>query len=254
MRTSPALLCAAALSLAACGGGARKGGVAGQADLLAEDDVVATPATTGGLPPAPAAPGAAPVITPGEATQTRCLGFTREGAAWVVLEERLPGQKGPTRVIRTVVATDGQSDLPVVELGRLSPEEESGDEMFGDELEQRIAENLDPINAAITERGLVACQSGVDLEMGAGGFRREVREMIAWPQGKPIKVTFREGSVFAAPADGAAKKLADAPEEEGAEYKLTDLWFTTATPGAVAVISDASSEQARRMVVYIPSM
>ncbi|MCB9543764.1 MAG: hypothetical protein R3F65_28610 [bacterium] len=251
MRTSPALLCAAALTLAACGGN-RSAGVAGQADLLAEDDVVATPATTGGLPAAPGAPGPARAITPAEATQTRCLGFTPEGAAWLVVEERLPGEKGATRVVRTVAA--GGSDLPAVELGRLAPDEESGDAMFGDELESRIAENLDPINAAITERALVACQAGVDLEMGAGGFRREVREMIAWPQGKPIKVTFREGSVYAAPADGAAKKLADAPDEEGAEYKLTDLWFSTATPGAVAVISDASSEQAKRVVVYIPPM
>lgn len=253
MRKSPALICAAALALAACGGN-RSAGVAGQADLLAEDDIVATPATTGGLPAAPGAPGAARAITPAEATQTRCLGFTPDGVAWLVVEERLPGEKGATRVVRTVAASTGESDLPAVELGRLEPDEESSEEVFGDELESRIAENLDPINAAITERGLVACQAGVDLEMGAGGFRREAREMLAWPQGKPIKVTFREGSVFAAPADGAAQKLADAPAEEGAEYKLTDLWFTTATPGAVAVISDASSEQAKRMVVYIPSM
>lgn len=253
---SLALLCAvaAALALAACGGGNRSGGVAGQADLLAEDDVVATAAATGGLPAAPGVPGAARPVTPSEATQTRCLGFTPEGAALLVLEERLPDEKGPTRLVRTVAAFSGETDLPQVELARLAADEEDDDEMFGDEFEQRVAENLDPINAAITERALVACQAGVDLEMGAGGFRREVREMIAWPQGKAVKVTFREGSVFAAPADGAAQKLADAPAEEGAEYKLTDLWFTTATPGAVAVISDASSEQARRVVVYIPAM
>lgn len=245
-------LLAAALALIACGG-RKSGAVAGQADLLAEDDIVDTPATTGGLPQAPGMPGPAETVSPAQASSTRCLGFTPDGAAYLTIEERIPGETGPTRVVRTMVAFDGEVDLPVIELGTMSPEDAGDDAMFGDVLEARIEEKLDPVNAAITEKGLIACQEGVDLEMGAGGFRRKTREMIAWPGGEALKITFRDGSVYAGPAGGAAKKLADAPVSEDAQYKLSDVFFTTKTPGAVAIITDASSEQARRTVVYIPT-
>lgn len=242
------------MGLAACGG-KQSGAVAGQADLLAEDDVVATPVQKGGLPAAPGAPKAALPVTAAELTETRCLGFMPDGkGVFIALEERLPSEKGPVRVVRTVAAAPGaKHGLPQIELGRMSPEDESEDEMFGDGLELDISEHLDAVNRVIEGQKLLACQKGVDLEMGAGGFRRKVREMAAYPAGKPFKVSFRDGAVFAGPAEGAARQFAQAPEEEGAEYKLTDVWFTTKTPGIVAVISDASSEQARRVVVYIPA-
>ncbi len=248
------LAAAGMLALAACGG-KQSGAVAGQADLLAEDDVVETPAQTGGLPPAPGAPKPAASVTAGELTETRCLGFMPDGGAvFVNLEEREAGEKGPTRVVRTMtVGPAADHGLPIEEIGRMAPDEEAEDEMFGDGLELEIGEHLEAINGAIAAKQLLACQSGADLEMGAGGFRRKVREVIAFPAGKPFKVTFRDGAVFAGPANGAAKQFAEAPSYEGAQFKLTDVWFTTKTPGLVAVISDASSEQAKRVVVHIPT-
>lgn len=248
------LAAAGVLALAACGG-KQSGAVAGQADLLAEDDVVETPAQTGGLPAAPGDPKPAASVTAGELTETRCLGVLPDGGAvFVNLEEREPGEKGPTRVVRTMaVGPNADHGLPIKEIGRMAPDEEAEDEMFGDGLELEIGEHLEAINGAIAEKQLLACQSGVDLEMGAGGFRRKVREVIAFPAGKAYKITFREGAVFAGPANGAAKQFAEAPSYEGAQFKLTDVWFTTKTPGVVAVISDASSEQAKRVVVHIPT-
>lgn len=249
------LATAGVLMLTACGGGRKSGGVAGQADLLAEDDVVATPAQTGGLPPSPGDPKPASAFTAGELAETRCLGFLPDGGAvYINLEERHPGEKGPTRVVRTMAAGPrADHGLPVMETGRMAPDEEAEDEMFGDGLELEIGEHIEAINGAIEGNALLACQNGVDLEMGAGGFRREVREMVAFPGGKAFKVTFRDGAVFAGPAEGAARQYAQAPQEEGAVYKLSDVWFTTKTPGIVAIISDASSEQARRIVVHIPT-
>lgn len=244
-----------ALALGGCGG-KQSGAVLGQADLLAEDDVVDTPVEKGGLPPPPEAPAKAGSVTAGELTETRCLGFVPEGGAFLALEERHPGEKGPTRVVRTVAAGAPEGHgLPEMELGRMAPEDETEDEMFGDGLELSIGEHLDAVNGAITERGLWACQSGIELAMGAGGFRRKVREMAAFPGGEPYKVVFRDGAVFAGPADGASKEFGRAPDagDEDAQFKLTDVWFTTLTPGIVAVISDASSEQAKRVVVFIPT-
>lgn len=248
------LAVAGVLILAACGG-RKSGAVAGQADLLAEDDVVATPAQSGGLPPAPGEPKKAAAVSAGELTETRCLGVLPDGkAVFVNLEEREAGEKGPTRIVRTLAVGPGKKhSLPVQEIARMAPDEEAEDEMFGDGLELEIGEFIESINSAIRSHDLLACQNGVDLEMGAGGFRRKVREVVAFPAGKPFKVTFRDGAIFAGPADGAAKQFAEAPTYEGAQFKLTDVWFTTKTPGIVAVISDASSEQAKRKVVYIPT-
>lgn len=250
------LATAGLLLLAACGG-RKSGAVAGQADLLAEDDVVASPAQAGGLPPAPGEPKAATALTAGELVETRCLGFLPEGGlVYINLEERQPGEKGPTRIVRTMVTGPKKKTghgLPVMETGRMAPDEEAEDEMFGDGLELEIGDHVEAINAAITGNGMLACQNGADLEMGAGGFRREVREVIAFPEGKPFKVTFRDNAVFAGPADGAARQFAEAPADDDAQYKLSDVWFTTKTPGIVAIISDASSEQARRIVVHIPT-
>lgn len=242
-----------AFALCACGG-RKRASIAGQADLLADDDVVVSTAIAG-LPEVPGKPKPAERLSAAEATETRCVGFLPPvGAALIVLEERLPGEKGPVRTVRTMVASaDGDHGLPRIALGSLGPDDVSEDEMFGDELEQKITEKLPAIDQAVEERGLLACQKGVDLEMGAGGFRRKVREVVAFPNGNPWKVSLRDGAVFAGPADGAAKEFASAPAEEGAQYKLTDVWFTTATPGIVAVISDASSEHARRTVVYVPT-
>ena len=231
-----------ALALTACGGSSRRG-IAGQADLLADEDEVATVA---GAPQAPGVPEKAAALTAVVANKTGCVAFTPDGrGAYVVLEQRPPGEQGLRLKVQLAVAGDAEGHgLTAAELADFDLTT-SEDAMLGDDVLRQIDEKLPDLNAQIDSKGLMACQAAPEIEMGAGGFRRKSKELMAFPMGKPTKISIRDGGLYLAPADDAARKIADA-SEEGVKYTLDGAWFLSTGPGVLMVLQQEAENGVKR--------
>lgn len=239
-----------AMLLMACGGG-RPAWVERQRALLDEDDVV------GGAPAAPAqaaaaamgAPVAARPITARDATQSRCVGFTPDGrAALVVREERQTDAKGQRITLTAdVVAAGQEARLSPVALASFDPSE-SEDALLGDGLEALVGGQVPAVNAQIESAGLLGCQKAKDSDSGAG-FQRKTRHLMAFPKGHATRIMVRDGGLFVAPEGRPARKVR--PIAEGSGLELADAWFLSTQPHVVVMLTVGDRDRVHSELVFV---
>lgn len=245
-------------ALTACGGGGKPGWVKHQQSLL-DDDVPAAlakqPEARAEAPQeiAPPADNTGPALPIGaaDAMRSRCIGFTPDGLAGLfITEDRNHSAEGTaTRIDLKVGSTGDAKGLQPAVLAEHA-EDSSTEDVLGDGLQAKLNEAMPALNQQIDAAGLVTCTEGQPEADGGGQFVRKTPVVIAWPGGKPTRVTVRDGGVFVQPEGGGAREVYKLPE--GPAPKLAAVWYLPQGPNVGILLEWESVDARRTELVFAP--
>lgn len=243
------LITVGVLFLAACGS-KRPGWADSNRDLLDEVELKAPGAA------APRGPkrfeAARPVIplTSQQAATRRCVGFTPDGSAALLIDElRTSGAQGEQVKIRAIVAkTPGAStSLVPMALAQFDPTQNE-DALLGDGLEKLVEQHLEALNTQIATAALVGCQAAEDSDEG-GGFKRKIKHLLAYPGGHATRIAIRDHGLYVSPEGQASRSVREIPE--GSNLKLSEVYFLADKPNLVIVITEESRDGVRAEIVMV---